>query len=353
MTACTGQKAVLDTSKKEHLGLVDFSKVDTVRALGKSVMLVYQDKKDNYWFGSWEDGLYKYDGQTILHFSTKNGLPNNRIDEIQEDNSGNVYFNSSDGIVKYDGETFKLLPLSDSDSSWQMKPDDLFFKNGWNSASVFRCDGDYLYKLKLPKTKLGEEYIFKNPTHPNPYTVYSIYKDNKGNFWFGTGGLGAFRYNGKSFDWILERDILEIFNGPMEGSNGVRSIIEDRDGYFWFNAMFRYQVYATNQSEKNNSDSMFYRKEISIGSLDGKPDSDLNEYLSVAKDKNQNLWFATYTQGVYQYDGKDLTHYVVKDGSKAINLFSIYIDNAGQIWLGTNESGAYRFNGKSFERFKL
>ena len=32
--------------------------------------------------------------------------------------------------------------------------------------------------------------------------------------WFGTGALGAFRYNGKSFDWILERDVVEIFNEP-------------------------------------------------------------------------------------------------------------------------------------------
>ena len=68
-------------------------------------MLVYQDKKNNYWFGSWEDGLYKYDGKTILHFTTKCGLPNNRIDEIKEDNSGNVYFIQARSI-KFDGAIF-------------------------------------------------------------------------------------------------------------------------------------------------------------------------------------------------------------------------------------------------------
>ena len=29
----------------------------------------------------------------------------------------------------------------------------------------------------------------------------------------------------------------------LEGSNGVRSIIEDKEGYFWFNSQYRYKVY--------------------------------------------------------------------------------------------------------------
>ncbi len=67
-------------------------------------MLVYQDKNNIYWFGSWEDGLYRHDGNTIFHFTEKRGLPNNRIDDIKEDNSGNLYFSTSSGIVKFDGK---------------------------------------------------------------------------------------------------------------------------------------------------------------------------------------------------------------------------------------------------------
>jgi len=93
--------------------------------------------------------------------------------------------------------------------------------------------------LPLPTTQIGEDYISRNPSHPNPYTAYSIYKDSKGNIWFGTAALGVIRYNGKSFDWISENDVTEIHDKP---ANGVRSIIEDRDGYFWFNTLFRYNV---------------------------------------------------------------------------------------------------------------
>ena len=352
LTSCNGQNTSQGTNKIENSSIIDITKVEIIKELGKNIMLVYQDKKNNYWFGSWEDGLYKYDGKTLLHFTTKNGLPNNRIDEIKEDNSGNIYFNTSSGIIKSDGENFLLLKVTDLDNHWKLEPNDLWFKDGWNSGYVFRYDGNYLYKLQLPKTKLGEDHILKNPNNPNPYTVYSIYKDSKGNIWFGTGALGVFRYNGKSFDWILEKDVVEIFNDPSEGSNGVRSIIEDKDGYFWFNSMFRYNVYNNKKPIKNNLGSTFYHREKNIGSLDGKSDGKLNEYLSIAKDNKNELWIATYNAGVYHYNGKNTTHYIVKDGSKEITLFTIYKDNAGHLWLGTHETGAYKFNGQTFERFK-
>lgn len=351
LTSCNGQKTSQDI-KNENANVIDITKVGTVNELGKNIMLVYQDKKNNYWFGSWDDGLYKYDGKTIFHFTTKNGFLNNRIDEIKEDSSGNVYFNTSSGIIKFDGANFNILKVSDLGNHWKLEPNDLWFKDGWNSRNVFRFDGNSLYKLQVPKTKLGEEYISKNPGNPNPYTVYSIYKDSKENVWFGTGALGVFRFNGKSFDWILDKDVVEIFNGPSEGSNGVRSIIEDKEGYFWFNSKFRYSVYDSKKTSLDNFDSTFYNKEKSIGSLDGKSDGNLDEYLSIAKDNNNELWIATYNSGVYQYDGKNIAHFIVKDGSKEINLFTIYKDNEGKLWLGTPDTGAYIFNGKKFERFK-
>lgn len=40
-------------------------------------MVIYPDRKSNYWFGSWENGLYNYDEKNLLHFTTKDGLPSN------------------------------------------------------------------------------------------------------------------------------------------------------------------------------------------------------------------------------------------------------------------------------------
>lgn len=344
LTSCSGQNALVSDSPNEE-GILS---ADTVAELSKNIMIVYQDKTNNYWFGSWEDGLYKYDGKTILHFTKKNGLLHNRIDEIKEDKHGNLYFNTSGGVNKFDGEKFSALTVSDnSESDWKLESDDLWFRCMKQPGSVYRYDGKILHQLAIPPAELGDEHNASNPVGPNRYDVYTIYKDSRGNVWFGTAALGALRYNGKSFDWILETDVTELHNGP---SNGVRSIIEDNNGYFWFNSMYRYAIYG--KPEKDLSDSTFYSKEKSVGSLDGKKDGNLNEYLSIVKDNNGELWIATYANGIYRIKGKKVTHYPVRNDSKDINVFAVYKDNKGDLWLGTQESEAYKFNGKTFEKFK-
>ena len=184
------------------------------------------------------------------------------------------------------------------------------------------------------------------PSLPNHFGVYSIYKDIKGNIWFGTNPVGVCRYDGKSFEWITEEDVTEFRN---EGANGVRSIAEDKNGDFWFNTEYRYSVYDIATVKSNT----FYTRHESIGGLDGKKDSDLDEYLSIVKDNHNNLWFVTYLNGVWKYDGTNITHYAVQDNLKDITVFSIYKDNKGELWLGTHEHGAYKFNGTTFEKFKL
>jgi len=257
LTSCNGQNNAQAVNRTRSDSTVVFTEADTVTALGNNIMVVYQDRKHNYWFGSWESGLYKYDGKIINHYSTKNGLPNNRVDEIKEDANGNIYINTSSGIVKFDGGKFIALKIAGLNGDWKLEQNDLWFKDGWNSGYIFRYDGSVLHKLQLPKINQGENYISKNPSYPNPYTVYSIYKDSRGNIWFGTGALGAFRFNGKIFDWIIEKDVAEIFNEPSEPSNGVRSIIEDKEGFFWFNSAFRYKIYGRNHSPDKVQDGMF------------------------------------------------------------------------------------------------
>jgi ligand-binding sensor domain-containing protein len=331
LTSCNGQ------TTKQEIKTDLIIKGDSVTEFEKSIMVVYQDHKNNYWFGSWETGVYKYDGKEIVNYTTEHGLINNRIDEIKEDKSGNIYFvsaNATSAISKFNGNTFTTLSAVPSEN-WNLEPTDMWFKYSYgNTGKVYRYDGITLYELKLPNP----------PNLSNPFDVYSIYKDRKGNLWFGTNPIGVCRYNGKSFDWIIEEDVTEFRN---EGANGVRSILEDKNGDFWFNTEYRYRI---NYSTTLNSNK-FYSRHKSIGSLDGKKDSNLDEYLSSVIDDNNNLWFVTYLDGVWKYDGTKITHYPIQEKSKQISLFSIYKDNNAELWLGTHENGTYKFNGTTFEKF--
>jgi len=304
--------------------------------------------------------LYKYDGKTITRYTTEDGLAYNRIDEIREDKSGHVYFNTPGGISKYDGEQLTTLKLSvQSSTEWKLEPNDLWFKCMQNSGQVYRYDGQTLHRLVFPEIQIGKDYDALFPpsqytNRSNPYDVYTIYTDSKGNIWFGTAVFGVCRFDGKSLDWITEEDLTEIHDGP---SNGVRSIIEDKDGYFWFsNSLYRYDIY-NNNPVKNKVDhpkgvSFVYSREKGVGSLDGLRDGDMVEYMSAVKDNSGTLWIATYGDGVYSYDGLKINHYPFMEGNRYITLFSIFKDQQGAIWVGTHENGVYRFNGQSFERFR-
>lgn len=335
LTSCNGQTS---NSKNHSVVLKELNvRGDTGTELGSSIMVIYQDKKNTYWFGSWETGVYTFDGNTLINYTTKNGLLNNRIDEIKEDNFGNIYFgsaNATSAISKYNGQTFETLKAVPGEN-WKLESTDMWFKDAYgNTGKVYRYDGTTLFELQFPNP----------PNLSNPFDVYSIYRDVKGNIWFGTNPVGVCRYDGKSFDWITEEDVTEFRN---EGANGVRSITEDKNGDFWFNTENRYSIYDSITLKSNK----FYTRHESIGPLDGKNTRGLNEYLSTVRDNEDDLWFVTYRSGVWKYDGTKVTHYPVQENSKDITLFSIYKDNKGDLWLGTHENGVYTFNGKTFEKF--
>ncbi|PSR14102.1 MAG: hypothetical protein DA408_04430 [Bacteroidetes bacterium] len=351
LTSCNGQPTSQAGQKISSDQTTTIALGDTVSELDKSTWIVFQDKHNNYWFGSDGQGVYRYDGNIILRFSTEDGLLSNKIRGIQEDNSGHVFITTLEGVSKFDGKTFTTLSVTE-DNEWKLDPDDLWFSvlGKAGESGPYRYDGKILHHLKFPKHYLEDAYNAANGKHPwSPYEPYSIYKDSKGNIWFGTSEFGICRYDGKSLSWMYEKHLTLIEGG---GSFGIRSIIEDKEGKFWFcNTSYRYDILPTVLTEPDKI-LINYQREEGIGNFKGPEGKEMIYFMSVVEDNNGDLWMVTYEQGVWRYDGKSVTHYVVKDGSKAITLFSIYKDQQGVLWLGTHESGAYKFNGETFEKFK-
>jgi ligand-binding sensor domain-containing protein len=329
-----------------------------VSELSKSIWSIFQDQHDNHWFGSNGDGVYCYDGKTLVRFTTNDGLPDNKIRGIQGDKSGNVFINTPKGVSKFDGRTFTTLTVAEGDASkngWKIQPDDLWFAGDQDTGAVFRYDGQSLYRLPLPRTPRGDEHLRKFPRsqYPNikssPYDVYTIYRDRRGHMWFGTATLGACRFDGQSFDWFCEDHLT---NAPNGGSFGIRSIIEDRDGKFWIcNTQYRFAI-APNAPAGNTTGLVQYRREPGAGDLKARIGEPYLYFQSVVADKAGHLWLAPWVGGVWRWDGQSLTHYPVKEGARDVKMISIFQDRRGDLWLGTQESGAFKFNGQAFEPFK-
>lgn len=321
---------------------------ETVSELDKAILYVFQAKNKDYWFGSNDRGVYRYDGKTLVNFTMKDGLASNRIRGIQEDKAGNIYFTTYEGISQFGGRAITKLSVSTTSAAtdWKMRPEDLWFVAGQDTGAVYRYDGKTLHRLTFPTTKAGDDHVAKYPRSkfPNakysPYDVYSIFADSKGKLWFGTATLGVCRYDGKSFAWLPETEL-------RNGSFGTRSIIEDKDGRFWFcDSLHRYEVDVRDKAGPK------FEKRAGFRDPNDPKKAPIGGIMSSVVDKDGAMWMATYGTGVWRYDGKSVTYYPVKDGEKAITLFTIHKDTRGVLWLGTQSAGAYKFNGKTFEKFR-
>lgn len=218
----------------------------------------FLDSKGKLWFTSNASGIFQYDGSEFSNLTTEHGLASNIVSSIIEDQQGNLWFGTDKGLSRFHNKEFVNIPLPFQDTS-----------------SVWL---DKVYPII------------------NPNAVHSLVLDDDENIWIGTGGGGAYRYNGNTFTSFLS-DI------------------------------------GTKQP-----DSLFH-----------------NWIPDVEKDDNGNIWFASMTHGgVSRYDGEKFNHFGVKDGLTDDMVRVIYNDKSGNIWIGYNgnrESGFSRYDGKSMTNF--
>jgi ligand-binding sensor domain-containing protein len=81
-----------------------------------TVLSILQDKSGNIWFGTeagdeskreTEGGVWRYDGKTFENFSTEDGLSHNAVWSILEDSAGNFWVGTRNtDLCRFDGKTF-------------------------------------------------------------------------------------------------------------------------------------------------------------------------------------------------------------------------------------------------------
>lgn len=324
----------------------------SVSAIEGGALVIFQDSRNNYWFGGNDKGVYMYGQKRLVLFTPDDGLCSNAVVGIQEDQFGNIFFDTREGVCKFDGNEFSNIEIYESLTSkydWRLEPGDLWFRMGWDENGPYRYDGKVLYHLEFPKTAQEDVFNSKYPNVTfNPYGVYTMYKDRRGAVWFGTSSLGVCRFDGETINWLYEDHLTET---PEGGAFGFRSIFEDQDGFFWFcNTRYRFEILPGNTESKDKG-LLKYKREKGVGFASGEHEMDIPYFMSIVDDKNGNLWMVTYDEGVFRKKGEELIHYPVEDEGKTVLLFSIYKDNNGNLWLGSHHEGVFRYNGEEFVKF--
>jgi ligand-binding sensor domain-containing protein len=335
--SCVEKKSTEGETNKSELEAT--SKTDTLK-FTSGIRSIFQDSKGNYWFGSIQEGVAVYNGNSFTYFSTNEGLKDNQILSIQEDKNGIIWFESQNGVSSYDrksiqDETRKIT--ENSKVEWMKSDNDLWFASGIKEG-VYRYDGRALNYLAFPNPKVI------NPN--NLYGVTSISKGKNNMIWFGTYA-GVFGYNGNEFNIINDETLgLDIEVEPLH----IRSILEDSKGRLWIGNNGIGVLLKEGDSIINFSDKKKLIHPTSGRKGDKSKPGTLEHVFTIAEDSKGNIWFGDRDAGIWKYDGVKMINYTKKDGLTNDNALSIFEDDKGELWFGMEDGKVYKFNGQTFER---
>jgi signal transduction histidine kinase/ligand-binding sensor domain-containing protein len=183
-----GWIARMDINKKKFEYFSDRN--DFQNTLGKnSVLNFYEDKDFNLWIGTGGSGLYMVsrDRKKISQYTSNDGLPNNFIYDVINDDKGCLWLSTNKGISRFDPKNRVFTNFTKSDglqdnefntgSYFKSKDGEIFF-GGVDGITYFRpaeIDMNY-YKPSIILTSVkvdNEELNFNKPSFELNEFVFS------------------------------------------------------------------------------------------------------------------------------------------------------------------------------------
>lgn len=307
---------------------------------------ILQDSKGNYWFGSNQEGVCKYDGKTFSYYTPENGFCGKQVIYIEEDKTGLVWFGTSSGLCNFDGLKFntvtgtKIFPTDNLFSKiyapWAINSSDLWFP-GDNNYELIRIDNGIIYNIKYP-------FDFPSKGYGFDYGITGFSKSKNGGLWIAHyPGIAYFdgiaiqfindstmQYDGES-KYMHVRSILEDSKGRLWiGNNGIGVLLKEKDSIIHF-------------SEKYN---LFKGKPFSTKS----PEGTLMHVFTIKEDSKGNIWFGDRDTGAWRFDGEEMKNFILDSSLEAQHIWDIYEDKNGDLLFASGERGVYKFNGNGFDR---
>ncbi|MBU4329236.1 MAG: diguanylate cyclase [Acidobacteria bacterium] len=280
-------------------GNIRFRNVSIAQGLSQnSLFTIAQDQQGFMWFGT-EEGANRYDGYTMRIFRPERGNPNsisnNWIYCIREDRQGKIWFGTDNGLNSFDRETER-------------------FKH-------------FMAQLDNPEALISNR-------------IYSLMEDLDGVLWIGTDrGLHTLNADRTR----LTRILFEGTDRETAAANDIRTIIQDRNGSIWvgtYGGGLRYR------DVKSREWTTFAHDPSRLNSLIG------NNVLHLAQDRNGEIWIGTQN-GLDRLDpGHGMFTHYAHDPKNAFSLSDdwvncIYEDGDGDLWIGTNEGGLNLYRRKT------
>lgn len=324
----------------------DVFRYDPRRAVGKSFTNLtskigqhrfwdaLEDSKGNLWFATTDSGVFLFndhvsDGQAALrHFTTRDGLADNRVMSVYEDKAGIIWFGTGNGLSRYDGKSFQNFKSPNTP---------LFYKDGQLNNDINTIIEDKTGKLWVGTR--GDAFVydgkkFTTLTHKGePFLgVWGIMEDRKGTIWLsGYNGFrggrrpgGLYRYDDSTFTKVSER--------------GAYAIIQDKIGNIWTTGPVNPANPTVQALSRYDAKSLYSIEPTVTEIMSGRV------FLGLMEANDGSIWFGDAT-GVYRYDarlpggqGITITDFYNKEGQKK---YIIDTKQSAIIWKGSTLLGGW------------
>jgi ligand-binding sensor domain-containing protein/signal transduction histidine kinase len=301
-----------------------FNKHNTPGLNSDRIILLFEDSKTNLWVGTDNAGLSMIRNGVIRNFSSDVSGNNRKAMSADEDSSGDVWFNTTEGIFRYhSGETnfypgpvrFAPGPIQ----NWQREKK-YFGPFPWNRIQVKAACRDNAGNLVVGTLGAGIFWSdakgnFQNiSTNQGLSSVYvlSLCVDREGNLWVGTDGGG------------LNRVKKKIFTSPP-GLHpwAAQSLSESTNGGLWvaFGALG-----ATHWTTNSVEDFRFGTNQAA---------------WEILVDRQQQVWAGTHNEGLFFLNSND---FQPAPGAEipGKTIYALFESRVGQLWVGTQNGLARR-----------
>lgn len=390
--ALLGTGRGISTFKDSTLGKLSIDpKLDT-----STIFRIIKDSQKNLWCTSLGSGVFKYDGNITLNYTTKDGLGHDMIFTVMEAAHNTIWVLTGEGMFEFsDGKFERLNPggLDISTTYYNCYKD--------KSGSFWIATSAGLIKQRSD----GTVVLFKKQNGLVDNSIFDIYQDRESNMWFASDQNGISRLQSERFFMYTVKDSLlaeevkaidqsntgEYWLGTRRGltklkprtkiknyinthlangSSDILSIKHDESGTYYLGTV-NGVIVSTGETFKrvncrNKNDAMNAvfdilidnKKEVWFGTQVGvahlndgfieprvDPSIPKTFVSKIVQDEKGNYWFCT-DNGLYFYDGKAVKHYGAKDGLPESRIKNIVFDDNNKIWLATNNGVLVSENGK-------
>jgi ligand-binding sensor domain-containing protein/signal transduction histidine kinase len=354
-----------------------------------SVYNIYQDSKGFMWFGT-EDGLNKYDGQTITVYGATtdqhNILANKWVEQVYEDKSGMIWIASRGGLTKYNPRRGIFTPFKhDPQDPGSLSND---------TISALEADlrnelwvGTFQGLNRVDRFTNEVERIVPEDSSLRGLTshITGFVQDESGALWIASH-QGLFSYDRKSGLFFNETagDLLKENSAVYYLAAGTECIWLAVEG-----GMIRYDLSLLSEHQFipfeledpgmhisrlqpddhdqiwiQTADGLYCYKSQDQGMVQvleagGTTHSlALNPIEPLMKDMEGFIWYGTFGDGVYKIDPLDFSykhynHNPADPQSLSENSVNcIFQDRSGTTWIGTFGAGISILNPRA-NRFTL